>query len=252
MSRANVVSVIGFKDSGKTRVVEALVEELTNRGYKVGTLKHTAEDVLLDTPGKDTERHRAAGSEATGILHDKGGALFFDRYMKVREAYEKLGDLDYLVLEGFKTLETTTKILVPRNNDDVEELDNGLGIAIVRIDEREISEDHIPVVEIHDVDKLCDIVEAKTFPLLPGLNCHSCGYPDCKSMGVALLNGEAELKQCVGFQDDFILKVNGRDVSTGFFVRNAMTNVVIGFIKTLKGGEDAHSVDLKFEVKRDE
>ena len=252
MSTPKVVSVIGFKDSGKTRVVEALVKELTQRGYKVGTLKHTAEDVILDTPGKDTARHRAAGSEATAILHDKGGALFFDRYLTVREAYEKLGDLDYLVVEGFKTLETTTKILVPRNDEDIRELDKGLGIAIVRIDDRVISESHLPVVNISDPDGLSDIVEEKTFPLLPGLNCHSCGYNDCKSMSMALLKGEAELKQCIGFQDDFILKVNGKDISTGYFVRNTMANVVIGFLKSLKGGEDAHSVELKFEVERDE
>lgn len=46
MMFARAVSVIGYKNSGKTRVVEALVRELTDRGHRVGTLKHTAEDVL--------------------------------------------------------------------------------------------------------------------------------------------------------------------------------------------------------------
>jgi len=39
MSITKAVSVVGYKKSGKTRVVTALVKELTSRGYKVGTLK---------------------------------------------------------------------------------------------------------------------------------------------------------------------------------------------------------------------
>jgi molybdopterin-guanine dinucleotide biosynthesis protein MobB len=50
MVAPRAVSVIGFKDAGKTRVVEVLVAELTRRGHRVGTLKHTAEDVSLDKP----------------------------------------------------------------------------------------------------------------------------------------------------------------------------------------------------------
>ncbi|MCK4583557.1 molybdopterin-guanine dinucleotide biosynthesis protein MobB, partial [Candidatus Bathyarchaeota archaeon] len=47
MTPPKTVAVVGFKDSGKTRAVETLVAELTRRGYRVGTLKHTAENIAL-------------------------------------------------------------------------------------------------------------------------------------------------------------------------------------------------------------
>ena len=102
MESARIVSVVGYKDSGKTRVVEALVAELTKREYNVGSLKHTSENVLLDTPGKDTWRHKKAGSKATAILHGKASALFYERPMSFNEALSKLGDLDFVVTEELR------------------------------------------------------------------------------------------------------------------------------------------------------
>ena len=243
------VSVIGFKNSGKTMVVETLVKELSSRGHRVGTLKHTADDIDLDTPGKDTSRHRDAGSVATGILQENTTALFIDEKLSIHQAAEKLGVIDYLVIEGFKTVDTHARIIVPREDRDVEKLSNGLEIAKVKIPESRYTGE-APTLD--DASKIADIVEEKAYPMLPGLDCHSCGYDDCKSMGIALLAGEAELNQCVGYRSDGALKVNGVDVAMGGFVREIMKNVVLGFVKSLKGGEVARKVELSFEVNEDE
>ena len=129
------VAVTGFKNSGKTRVVEALTKELTLRGYKVGTLKHTADDIPLDTPGKDTSRHRAAGSTATAILQENTTAVFLDQHLTLQQTAEKLGPLDYLIIEGFKTKDTQARIIVPRENMELDQLRNGLEIAVVKVPE---------------------------------------------------------------------------------------------------------------------
>lgn len=243
------VSVTGFKNSGKTSVVEALVRELSSRGHRVGTLKHTADDINLDTPGKDTSRHRDAGSVATGILQESTTALFIDEKLSIHQAAEKLGAIDYLVIEGFKTVDTHVRIIVPREDGDEEKLSNGLEIAMVKIPESRYTGE---ALALDDTAKIADIVEERAYPMLPGLDCRSCGYDDCKSMGVALLAGETELSQCVGYRSDGILKVDGVGVAMGNFVRTAMVNVVLGFIKTLKGGEKARKVELSFEVDDDE
>lgn len=243
------VSVTGFKNSGKTSVVEALVRELSSRGRHVGTLKHTADDIELDSPGKDTRRHRDAGSVATGILQENTTALFIDEKLSIHQAAEKLGVIDYLVIEGFKTVDTHARIIVPREDGDLEKLSNGLEIATVKIPGSRYTGE---ALTIDDAAKLADIVEERAYPMLPGIDCHSCGYVDCKSMGVALLEGEAELGQCVGYRSDGILKVDGVDVAIGNFVRDIMQNVVLGFIKSLKGGEKARKVELSFEVNDDE
>lgn len=247
---AKAVAVTGFKNSGKTRVVETLTRELTKRGYKVGTIKHTADDITLDTPGKDTSRHRAAGSTATAILQENATALFLDQHLKLQETAAKLGPLDYIIIEGFKTKDTHARIIVPRENNELVELQNGLEIAIVKVLESSYDmETGFPTYSIDEVSKLADIVESRAFPLLPGLDCHSCGYPDCKTMGAALLRGEAEISQCVGYKNDFILKVNDIDIPLGGFTRLALQNVVIGFIKSLKGGENPKKIQLEFEAE---
>ena len=242
------VAVIGFKNSGKTRVVEALTKELTGRGYSVGTLKHTADDIILDTPGKDTSRHRAAGSTATAILQENATAVFLDQHLTLQQTAEKLGPIDYLVIEGFKTKNTHARIIVPRENVELEQLQNGLEIAVVKVPESKFNmETELPVYTIDQASGLVDLVETRAFPLLPGLDCHSCGYPDCKTMGAALLSGESDISQCVGYGADFMLRVNDTDIPLGGFTRKALQNVVLGFIKSLKGGEDAKKIQLEFE-----
>ena len=245
---ARAVAVTGYKNSGKTRVVETLTKELTKRGYKVGTIKHTADDINLDTPGKDTQRHREAGSKATAILQENTTAVFLDRHLTLQQAAEHLGPLDFLVIEGFKTLDTHARILVPRENSELDSLRNGLAIAVVKVPESKYyAETDLPVLTLDKVSELADIVEAKTYPLLPGLDCHSCGYDDCKAMGEALLAGEAEINQCVGYGSSFSLRVNDQEVAMNNFTRATMENVILGFLKTLKGGEEARKIELEFE-----
>ena len=245
---AKAVAVTGFKNSGKTRVIEALTKELTDRGFKVGTLKHTADDITLDTPGKDTSRHRAAGSAATAILQENTTAVFLDQHLTLQQAVEKLGPLDYLIIEGFKTKDTHARIIVPRENDDLEQLTNGLEIAVVNVPESRFDKKtELPVYSLDQVSELADLIEAKAFPLLPGLDCHTCGYPDCKTMGAALLSGESEITQCIGYMGGFNLKVNGSDIPLGGFTRKALQNTLLGFIKTLKGCEDPKTIQLEFE-----
>ena len=245
---ARAVAVTGYKNSGKTRVVETLTRELTKRGYKVGTIKHTADDINLDTPGKDTQRHREAGSHATAILQENTTAVFLDRHLTLQQAAEHLGPLDFLVIEGFKTLDTHARILIPRENSELESLMNGLEIAVVKVPESKYdAETELPVLSLDQASELADIVEAKAYSLLPGLNCHGCGYDNCKEMGKALLAGEAEINQCVGYGPSFTLKVNDQEVAMNNFTRATMENVIIGFLKTLKGGDEARKIKLEFE-----
>jgi len=246
----HTIAVTGFKNSGKTRVVEALTLELTKRGFTVGTIKHTADDITFDTPGKDTARHREAGSRVTAILQEDHAALFLDQHLTLQQAAQKLGPVDYLIVEGFKSKDTQARIIVPREDSELDTLRNGLEIAVVKVPESRFSlETDLPVFVLDEVSRLADAVVARAFPLLPGIDCHTCGYPDCKTMGAALLTGESEITQCVGYRNDFILKVNDVDVPLGGFTRTALQNVVQGFIKSLKGGNDPHKIQLEFEAE---
>lgn len=109
----NRVHIIGGKNHGKTTLVTELVAELLSRGLRVGTIKHTHHHHELDTPGKDSHRHREAGSEVVGILSRTMNAVFWSndtpetaeesavdsdfRYQSFEPAF---ADCDIVVVEG--------------------------------------------------------------------------------------------------------------------------------------------------------
>jgi len=68
MKRPVHINIVGRKKSGKTTLIQALTKELTSRGIRVGTVKHTSHDHDFDTPETDSWKHRQAGSLTTIIL----------------------------------------------------------------------------------------------------------------------------------------------------------------------------------------
>ncbi|MFB6166171.1 MAG: molybdopterin synthase [Haloarculaceae archaeon] len=96
-----VLGVVGPSDSGKTTLVERLAARLSERG-RVATIKRCTHAPDVDTDGKDTARHRAAGAEATYALTDDAGwfATGADRTLEAT-----LNDLapryDYVLIEGY-------------------------------------------------------------------------------------------------------------------------------------------------------
>jgi molybdopterin-guanine dinucleotide biosynthesis protein B len=103
VSQRLVFGVTGWKNSGKTTLVERLVSEFVRRGWTVATVKHAHHDVDIDQPGTDSYRHRAAGATEVALV----GGL---RYAIMREQDEpglaevlaRLSPADLVLVEGFK------------------------------------------------------------------------------------------------------------------------------------------------------
>ncbi len=74
-----IIHIVGKKSQGKTTLVVELVEELSRRGLKVGTIKHSGHDHELDTPGKDSHRHRQAGAAPSAVVTPGLIALYVPR-----------------------------------------------------------------------------------------------------------------------------------------------------------------------------
>ena len=72
------VHIIGRKNHGKTTLVVDLVRELRRREVRVATIKHTHHEHELDTPGKDSHKHRTAGAAAVGIVSRGMSAVFWE------------------------------------------------------------------------------------------------------------------------------------------------------------------------------
>ena len=95
--------VTGWKNAGKTTLVEQLVAEFVRRGWTVNTIKHAHHGVDVDQPGRDSFRHRTAGATEVAVV---GG----HRYAIMREQEEptlaevlaRLAPADLILIEGFK------------------------------------------------------------------------------------------------------------------------------------------------------
>lgn len=100
------IHIVGRKNSGKTTLVCELVREFSRRGLKVATVKHTHHHHELDMPGKDSYKHREAGSAAVGILSPRMMATFIpiDRVERGDHRYaqfeELFNDCDLILVEG--------------------------------------------------------------------------------------------------------------------------------------------------------
>ena len=100
-----IVSVIGKSKSGKTTLIEKLVQELKSRGYRVATIKHIPQGVNFDEAGKDSWRHIQAGSEATAISSPDKVVMIkpVGQDATLDEVACFLGeDYDIILTEGFK------------------------------------------------------------------------------------------------------------------------------------------------------
>lgn len=249
-----LVAVTGFKDSGKTRLVELLTRELIERGHQVGVIKHTDQSHETDTPGKDTWRYRKAGAYASVFVTPVESAYFFSSSPTLVEVIGRLGDADLILLEGFKKLDTVPKILIARNPHDVEKLSSGLEIAVVGCDERTTGRGAPNrEMQVEEVKSLASLVEEEAMPLLPGLNCGRCGYGSCKELAIAAVKGHAETTRCLNLVTEGVqLTVDGKVVNINTFVGQVLRNVILAIVSTLKGVEAPTLVEVKLSSTGEE
>ena len=102
----NVFGVTGWKNAGKTGLMERLVAEIIGRGYTVSTLKHAHHTFDVDHPGKDSHRHRIAGASQVLLASTERWALMNEhrgtQEPSLPELLAKLDPVDLILIEGWK------------------------------------------------------------------------------------------------------------------------------------------------------
>lgn len=117
MRTQKILGIVGWKNSGKTTLVEALVREMTARGLRISTVKHAHHAFEIDVPGKDSHRHREAGAHEVIVASGQRWALMHELKAApeppLGELLAKLAPCDLVLVEGFKQ-STHPKIEVAR------------------------------------------------------------------------------------------------------------------------------------------
>lgn len=101
-----IFGVTGWKNSGKTGLIERLVVDMTLRGLSVSTIKHAHHSFDVDQPGKDSHRHRVAGAREVLLASAKRFALMHEigegQEPPLAELLTKLSSVDIVLIEGYK------------------------------------------------------------------------------------------------------------------------------------------------------
>jgi molybdopterin-guanine dinucleotide biosynthesis protein B len=106
MGAMKIFGITGWSGSGKTTLIEQIVPRFIERGLVVSLIKHAHHAFDVDTPGKDSYRHRRAGCSEVlvssqnrwVVMHELRGAP----EPTLDEQVKRISPCDLLLIEGYK------------------------------------------------------------------------------------------------------------------------------------------------------
>ena len=155
---APIICIVGRSQTGKTTLIAKLIPVLKQRGYRIGTIKHSHHVFDFDKTGKDSWRHKDAGAE-TVIIASPGKIAMVknDNEGTLDSLQDFFADLDLVITEGYKG-EQKPKIEIVRAARHKDALLAGDTNLIAVATDVEMVMD-VPVFGLEDVDQLADFIE---------------------------------------------------------------------------------------------
>ena len=220
-----IISIVGRSNSGKTTIIERLVPELNNRGYKVATVKHCVHGFEIDREGKDTWRHKHAGARAVIATSSDRLALITD--ISKEPTLEELrsrffNGIDIIITEGYRG-ENHPKVEVHRKGLGKKPLsvkEDSLIAFISDTQRRPNNRKGVPLLGPDDIKGLADIIEEK------------------------FLKVKTERNKLCYSPEEVNLKVNGREIPLKPFVQIMISRVIKGILSTLKNCDNPVEVEI--------
>jgi len=217
--KMSIIAVVGSRKSGKTTAVEALVNGLTKKGYKVATVKHIhGIDFTIDTKGKDTWRHTEAGAFITlGVAPNE--LVFIKKTDTTEYGLTKIvshceDEADVIVLEGFRNLVAQDpyipKVVAVKTIEEVKETSECFKpiIAFTGSMTTKPKRLRIPYFDaLEKPEKLVEIVENKIEPMI---------------------KKERKLRAAIK------IRIDGRRLPLNLFVQKIMRTVALSMVSTLR------------------
>jgi molybdopterin-guanine dinucleotide biosynthesis protein B len=149
-------------NSGKTYIIERIIEELKNRGRKVAAIKHSMHLPSIDKEGKDTYKFAQKGADRI-ILFSDNALMLYEMSQPDIEYLTFLAtkNIDIILVEGFKS-GPFKKIEVFNNTlyDKPMCLEDPSGEYIALISREEVPV-KIPNFSFEDLGGICSFLETR-------------------------------------------------------------------------------------------
>jgi len=213
-----VFTVVGTSGSGKTTVVEAVVEALTRRGYRVGSVKeiHFEAFEIDPLPTSNTHRHRSAGSSLVTARGYYETDVLYPEKLSMKELLRHYKGCDWVALEGVDDLP------VPAVLCTLDKMREGAICVSGKLGAQASEYEHLPAFNVLETPAaLCDFLEANVPDYL------ECYDPADSDPGV-----------------DVALTIDGKDIRMVPFVQKLLRNAVLGVVKELEGYSEGAQVEI--------
>ncbi|MDG1424380.1 MAG: molybdopterin-guanine dinucleotide biosynthesis protein B [Paracoccaceae bacterium] len=158
-----IYGITGWKNSGKTGLMERLVSEFVKRGFSVSTIKHAHHSFDVDRSGKDSHRHRVAGASEVLLASRNRFALMHELRAEDEPSLEvllaKLSPVDLVLIEGFKRdrhakIETFRAVtgteLIATNDPTIHAVASDVAMALDR-----------PVFDLDDTAAIANFIQSE-------------------------------------------------------------------------------------------
>ena len=148
------VAFTGPSDSGKTTLI-LKVAQLLKKENALAIIKNDPSDkAIFDVEGKDSWKFAQTGAEVV-VTSPTRTTLFSKRHKSLDEIITLLGDFDFLLVEGLKTL-PLPRIAIFRNKLNVDYFDCSDAIAIdesINLDDYTIPS-HIAILDLNNPEQV--------------------------------------------------------------------------------------------------
>ncbi|AFK21784.1 putative molybdopterin-guanine dinucleotide biosynthesis protein MobB/FeS domain-containing protein [Pyrococcus sp. ST04] len=200
--------------------------------------------VDFDREGSDTWRFSRVADAVLVHAHDTDALLF---RAKDINALFSMVSADIFLLEGFKSIKHVPKVICAREESEVRELNDGLGIAVSGVIAssgiREI--EGLPVIDAtKEPEKLAEIVEKRGF-MLPNIDCGLCGF-NCAEMAKLIVRGEKTIKDCVvlSSKPKVTVKIDGQVLPLKDWVQELVEKTIKGMLSAMKGYREGRRIEI--------
>ncbi len=228
-----VISIVGFSKSGKTTFIKKLIQELSSKGYKLGTIKHDVHGFEIDHPGKDSWHHSQAGAKEVILSSPEKVAVLMETEEEtpVEKLIESFSDnLDLILTEGYKK-GPYPKIEIHRKETGkpLACLDDEKLIAIFSDEKIDTS---VPLFELNDVSKGVKIIEQGFLKAIPKEEIQS-------------KNSGKETNHQHRASQKLTLRINNKNIPLKPFIEEFIKGSIKGMLASLKDCKDIENVDIR-------
>jgi molybdopterin-guanine dinucleotide biosynthesis adapter protein len=211
-----IISIVGKSSTGKTTFLEKLIRDLSGRGYKLATIKHSHHSISFDNPNKDSWRHAQAGAKATLVSSTTEIQVIkpVPQEQTAEELARYLGEeYDLILTEGFSRGSAPKVEIHRKEAGPLLESANNL-VAVVT---DEPLDTEAPQFGLEDVKQVADLLE-KDF-IQPN-------------------------------RERISLYVNGENIPLSGYPRQIMINLLLAMTRSLKGVPEIDHLEFRLHPEK--